>query len=173
MCQSSVYQRCCDIAKIQRGQKHLIYYTDHYLSRIIYIIPGCCLLMIMIMSTLTKYHFEVCLTMLEYHHNYDDVKISIMTILKSMVPDQNGVSLLYIMLEIHHSGREPSKYHNYANIDIGSIYVFIKVFQDIFLSVEMGQVAFRGFQTRMVYLDNITCLGYTILAPEPSTYFPG
>ena len=24
------------------------------------------------------------------------------------VPDQNGVSLLYIMLEIHHSGREPS-----------------------------------------------------------------
>ena len=28
---------------------------------------------------------------------------------KSMVPDQNGVSLLYIMLEIHHSGWEPSK----------------------------------------------------------------
>ena len=26
----------------------------------------------------------------------------------SRVPDQNGVSLLYIMLEIHHSGREPS-----------------------------------------------------------------
>ena len=25
-----------------------------------------------------------------------------------MVPDQNGASLLYIMLEIHHSGREPS-----------------------------------------------------------------
>ena len=25
----------------------------------------------------------------------------------SRVPDQNGVSLLYIMLEIHHSGREP------------------------------------------------------------------
>ena len=24
------------------------------------------------------------------------------------VSDQNGVSLLYIMLEIHHSGREPS-----------------------------------------------------------------
>ena len=23
-------------------------------------------------------------------------------------PDQNGVSLLYIVLEIHHSGREPS-----------------------------------------------------------------
>ena len=29
---------------------------------------------------------------------------------KSRVPDQNGVSLLYIMLEIHHSGQEPSKY---------------------------------------------------------------
>ena len=25
-----------------------------------------------------------------------------------MVSDQNGVSVLYIMLEIHHSGREPS-----------------------------------------------------------------
>ena len=25
------------------------------------------------------------------------------------VSDQNGVSLLYIMLKIHHSGREPSK----------------------------------------------------------------
>ena len=27
----------------------------------------------------------------------------------SRVPDQSGVSLLYIMLQIHHSGREPSK----------------------------------------------------------------
>ena len=27
------------------------------------------------------------------------------------VPDQNGISLLYIMLEIHHSGREPSIMH--------------------------------------------------------------
>ena len=26
----------------------------------------------------------------------------------SRVPDHNGVSLLYIMLEIHHFGREPS-----------------------------------------------------------------
>ena len=26
----------------------------------------------------------------------------------SRVSDQNGVSLLYIVLEIHHSGREPS-----------------------------------------------------------------
>ena len=28
----------------------------------------------------------------------------------SRVSDQNGVSLLYIMLEIHHSGREPLKF---------------------------------------------------------------
>ena len=28
---------------------------------------------------------------------------------KSRVSDQNGVSPLYIMLEIHHSGQEPSK----------------------------------------------------------------
>ena len=31
-----------------------------------------------------------------------------LTLSPSRVPDQNGVSLLYIMLEIHHSGREPS-----------------------------------------------------------------
>ena len=29
---------------------------------------------------------------------------------KLRVSDQNGVSSLYIMLKIHHSGREPSKY---------------------------------------------------------------
>ena len=31
-------------------------------------------------------------------------------IINSRVSDQNGVSPLYIMLEIHHSGREPSNY---------------------------------------------------------------
>ena len=30
----------------------------------------------------------------------------------SRVPDQNGVCLLYIMLEIDHSGREPSNYRD-------------------------------------------------------------
>ena len=30
----------------------------------------------------------------------------------SRVPNQNGVSLLYIILEIHHSGREPSIYRD-------------------------------------------------------------
>ena len=34
--------------------------------------------------------------------------LSIKTPIMSRVPDQNGVSLLYIMLEIHHSGWEPS-----------------------------------------------------------------
>ena len=29
----------------------------------------------------------------------------------SRIPDQNGISLLYIMLEIHHSGREPSVFY--------------------------------------------------------------
>ena len=33
-----------------------------------------------------------------------------LVVLNSRVPDQNGVSLQYIMLEIHHSGREPSKF---------------------------------------------------------------
>ena len=36
------------------------------------------------------------------------------------VPDQNGVSLLYIMLEIHHSGREPSIYNlKFKNLSPG------------------------------------------------------
>ena len=34
----------------------------------------------------------------------------------SRVPDQNGVSLLYVMLEIHHSGREPSIHMRYVNL---------------------------------------------------------
>ena len=32
----------------------------------------------------------------------------------SRVSDLNGVSLLYIMLQIHHSGREPSSYILYG-----------------------------------------------------------
>ena len=34
------------------------------------------------------------------------------------VSDQNGISLLYIMLEIHHSGREPSKYPVFFTVEI-------------------------------------------------------
>ena len=33
----------------------------------------------------------------------------------SRVPDQNGVALLYAMLEMHHSGREPSKFLRVKN----------------------------------------------------------
>ena len=33
------------------------------------------------------------------------------------VPDQKGVSLLYIMLEIHHSGREPLKFILIAEVE--------------------------------------------------------
>ena len=32
-------------------------------------------------------------------------------------PDQNGVSLLFIMLEIHHSGREPSFIIDFHTLD--------------------------------------------------------
>ena len=41
------------------------------------------------------------------------------------VPDQNGVSLLYIMLEVHHSGREPS---NYVGIHCVCVCVHMYVF---------------------------------------------
>ena len=37
------------------------------------------------------------------------LKTGLLLMNKSRVPDHNGVSLPYIMLEIHHSGREPSK----------------------------------------------------------------
>ena len=33
------------------------------------------------------------------------------------VPDQNGVSLVYIMLEIHHSGLEPSNHVSFGATD--------------------------------------------------------
>ena len=51
----------------------------------------------------------------------------------SRVPNQNGVSLLYIILEIHYSGREPSNFvHNTLNkwgrkgykVEIQSHYAF-------------------------------------------------
>ena len=37
----------------------------------------------------------------------------------SRVPNQNGVSLLYIMLEIHHSGREPSVCLRPGHLNVG------------------------------------------------------
>ena len=43
----------------------------------------------------------------------------------SRVPDRNGVSLLYIMLEIHPSGREPS---NFALAVVVDVVVFVIVF---------------------------------------------
>ena len=43
----------------------------------------------------------------------------------SSVSDQNGISLLYIMLEIHHSGREPSIFnlgcHTFHTIDLRGV----------------------------------------------------
>ena len=49
----------------------------------------------------------------------------------SRVSDQNGLSPLYIMLEIHHSGREPS---NYAS----SICIFEADFNHFFRRVCLG-----------------------------------
>ena len=45
---------------------------------------------------------------------------------KSRVPDQNGVYLLYIMLEIPHSGREPSK----LKMDVAAL---LRLFEDLVL----------------------------------------
>ena len=46
----------------------------------------------------------------------------------SSVSDQNGVSPLYIMLEIHHSGREPSNIYIYIYICI-YIYIYIYIYE--------------------------------------------
>ena len=47
-------------------------------------------------------HDEYCLCL------YSTLKDNVMKPKILRVPDQNGVSLLYIMFEIHHSGQEPS-----------------------------------------------------------------
>ena len=54
----------------------------------------------------------------------------------SRVPDQNGVSQLYITLEIHYSGREPSIYFRaHLNIDgfrpeccTSTIYIIVEIY---------------------------------------------
>ena len=45
----------------------------------------------------------------DYHCTRSGFTVAFMNI--SSIPGQNGVSLLYIMLEIHHSGREPSVFN--------------------------------------------------------------
>ena len=51
-----------------------------------------------------------CLSLIIYVLWYVNTLLSVIGLvtLISRVSDQNGVSLLYIMLEIHHSGRKPS-----------------------------------------------------------------
>ena len=48
---------------------------------------------------------------IQYHHNehLNNPKTADEPSNKLRVPNQKGISLLYIMLEIHHSDREPSK----------------------------------------------------------------
>ena len=67
------------------------------------------------------------------------------------VSDQNGVSLLYIMFEIHHSGREPSiiflearTFHVLCSgLETGNIWVRRTIFKAIFCSV-IWEVGFGG-----------------------------
>ena len=64
-------------------------------------------------SSLPEAHRRVEPTML--HHALCDTWYSMHSTIQvchavTSAQDQNGVSLLYIMLEIHHSGREPSIY---------------------------------------------------------------
>ena len=53
--------------------------------------------------------FHVCLWKVSWVLFLYEITTSVM---KSRVSDQNGLSPLYVMLEIHHSGREPSKYRD-------------------------------------------------------------
>ena len=66
------------------------------------------------------------------------------------------ISNIYNMLGIYHSGPEPSVYSQ----DIP----FWRVFSD---HNGISLQWYQGFQTRMIYLDDITCLGYTTLVQNP------
>ena len=75
---------------------------------------------------------------------------------KSRVSDQNGVSLLYIMLEIHHSGLQTEGFG--PEWCISTIY---HAWDTPFWPANWG------FWTRMVYLFYTSCLRYIILVGNP------
>ena len=107
--------------------------------------------------------------------------------------DQIGVFLLYIVLEIHHSGREPLIYtckHTKA-LTHKSTHTHAHVHTHLYVCSELKHThthntqythtnthihippplplsdTYRGFLTRMVYLYYISCLRYTILVGNP------
>ena len=79
---------------------------------------------------------------------------------RCVVQDQKGVSPLYIMLEIHHSGQEPSVCGSGPEGCISTVY---HAWDTPFWSGTLGV----WFITRRVYLHYISCLRYTILVRNP------
>ena len=79
-------------------------------------------------------------------------------------PDQNGVSLQYIMFEIHHSGRKPLSSQDYTWPEwcISTVY---HAWDTPFWSETLELPGLH--LTRMVYLYSISCLRYTILVGNP------
>ena len=55
---------------------------------------------------------------------------------KSSVSDQNGVSPLYIMLEIHHSGQEPSKCKRFKQPRKRTVILHVRHLTIVFLIVQ-------------------------------------
>ena len=81
-------------------------------------------------------HFDQCLFLIFLNYCSDCGRCSILScsfvcclfLYISRVSDQNGVSLLYIKLEIHHSGREPSIY----------IYIYIIFYSDMYKCTKLA-----------------------------------
>ena len=111
----------------------------------------------------------------------------------SRVPDQNGLTLLYAIFEIHHSGGEPSIYAVYNPSRTGLLWnspsLVLPSYSGLFFGMKrfanldccsrlcVGSLSYwvtkihvlihQGFPTSMVYLHYISCLRYTILARNP------
>ena len=65
----------------------------------------------------------------------------------SRVPNQNGISLLYIMLEIHHSDQEPWIYSCQR-----SYTCFLIKYENIHMSVRFGCILFPANSTSNAYV---------------------
>ena len=86
---------------------HILLFVYTFLSVDIYVSVHIFLSMYILVSVCMHLSVRILLSvhiLLSSH-----MLLSIVKVNKSRVPNQNGVSLLYIVLEIHHSGRELSK----------------------------------------------------------------
>ena len=73
----------------------------------------------------------------------------------SRISDQKGVSLLYIMLEIHHSGREPSIYGYSLTLNI--LLSVVKIFNSSPIPVRIEQNITKFCFAKSIFLSSYCC----------------